>query len=306
MHNMDRTPLEYDAYAPEFEGAAGYGLQEAEGSLDEVQEMELAGELLEVADEAELDHFLGKLVRSAAPLLRGGPGKALQGLLKNAARQFLPVLGGAAGNLVLPGVGGLVGSQLASQAGGLFGLELEGLSPEDQEFEAARHFVRFAADAARTAADGDGEAEAEYEGEGETEFGAEFEADPEYAYAGESEGDFEGDFETDMMSGEFEAADFEAADFEGADLEASDFEEGFGQPGELEGGGEGVDEIDAGAARAALLSAAQRYAPGLVPLASAPGAPSYGAPSYGGPAYGRRRTSGRWIRRGRTIILLGI
>ena len=36
----------------------------------------------------------------------------------------------------------------------MLGLELEGLSAEDQAFEVARHFVRFASEAARRAAPG--------------------------------------------------------------------------------------------------------------------------------------------------------
>ena len=60
--------------------------------------------------------------------------------------------GSALGNMILPGVGGMIGGKLASAAGGLFGLELEGLSPQDQEFEVARSFVRFAGAAAKQAA----------------------------------------------------------------------------------------------------------------------------------------------------------
>jgi hypothetical protein len=60
--------------------------------------------------------------------------------------------GAALGNLVLPGIGGAVGGQLASAAGRMFGLELEGLSPEDREYEVARRFVQFASDAVRQAA----------------------------------------------------------------------------------------------------------------------------------------------------------
>src|SRR5262249_22924854 len=43
------------------------------------------------------------------------------------------------------------GAQVAQQAGKYFGLELEGLSPEDQEFEAAKAFVRFAGEAVKRA-----------------------------------------------------------------------------------------------------------------------------------------------------------
>ncbi len=119
-----------------------------EAVFDEVQEMELAAELLEVSNEAELEQFLGKLVRGAAKavgkIARGPVGQALGGVLKKVAKTALPMAGAALGNLVLPGVGGAIGGKLASAAGNMFGLELEGLSPQDREFEVARRFVRFA------------------------------------------------------------------------------------------------------------------------------------------------------------------
>ena len=48
--------------------------------------------------------------------------------------------------------GAQMGSQAASSMGQIFGLELEGLSLEDQEFEAAKSFVQFAGEAAKNAA----------------------------------------------------------------------------------------------------------------------------------------------------------
>src|SRR4029077_13938322 len=60
-------------------------------------------------------------------------------------------VGRAVGDWVRPG-GGAAGARLAQQAGSLLGLELEGLSPQDQEFEAARQFVRFASAATKHAA----------------------------------------------------------------------------------------------------------------------------------------------------------
>ena len=129
---------------------------ESEGSFDETEEMELAAELLGVRDEGELDQFLGKLLRQAGHAVGRGLnsrlGRTLGGFLKGAVKQALPTVGGLAGNFLVPGIGGAIGSNLASHAGGLFGLELEGLSPEDQEFEVARRLVRFAGNAARNAA----------------------------------------------------------------------------------------------------------------------------------------------------------
>jgi hypothetical protein len=76
----------------------------------------------------------------------------LGGILKGAARKALPVVGGAIGSAIGGSAGGSIGSQIATGAGRLFGLELEGLSPEDQEFEVARQYVRFAGAAAKKAA----------------------------------------------------------------------------------------------------------------------------------------------------------
>ncbi len=170
MHDLDRTRLEAEQ---DFFGEANvrqeadyeqystgeYEEYEAERSLDEVGEMELAAELLEVTNEAELEQFLGNLFSKVASatgrLLGSDTGSALGGLLKNAAgyvSRALPSVGRAVGQWVAPGIGGDIGAQLASQAGPLFGLELEGLSGEDREFEAARQFVRFAADATKEAA----------------------------------------------------------------------------------------------------------------------------------------------------------
>jgi hypothetical protein len=77
---------------------------------------------------------------------------AIGGVLKGATKVALPLAGGALGAMVGGPLGAPIGSKLASVAGSAFGLELEGLSPEDREFEAARQFVRFAGEAAQNAA----------------------------------------------------------------------------------------------------------------------------------------------------------
>ncbi|MDT8306121.1 MAG: hypothetical protein RRC07_09310 [Anaerolineae bacterium] len=129
---------------------------EVQGPLDEADEMELAAELLEITDEDELDQFLGKVFRRVAKKVRRVVPKSVRRTLgrglRRIARRALPMAGAALGNLVAPGIGGMAGGAIASQAGRLFGLELEGLSPEDQEFEVARSFVRMASEAARQAA----------------------------------------------------------------------------------------------------------------------------------------------------------
>ena len=129
----------------EWEGESGLGI------LAETEEMELASELLEITSEAELDLFLGKLIRrvgrSAGKFFRSPAFKAIGGVLKGAAKTLLPVAGTALGTFFGGPLGATIGGRLASMAGSALGLELEGLSQEDREFEAARQFVRFASEA---------------------------------------------------------------------------------------------------------------------------------------------------------------
>jgi len=176
MHDIDRTQLETgwetgaagefgyenfetypetygETYEGEFESL--YGEFEEESPIGEADEMELAAELQEISNEQELDQFIGKIFKSVkravGKALPPGVGTALGGMLKGAAKNLLPMAGAALGNMVVPGLGGMVGGQLASVAGRAFGLELEGLSPEDQEFELNRAFVKTAAEAAKQA-----------------------------------------------------------------------------------------------------------------------------------------------------------
>ncbi|HXH01989.1 MAG TPA: hypothetical protein VNN09_01590 [Candidatus Competibacteraceae bacterium] len=158
MHDIDRTLTEFEPEAEEYEADQFeyYGEPETDGVFDEAEEMELAAGLLEVTDEAELDQFLGDLIkkagRAAGQFVRSSTGQALGGILKGAASKALPIVGGALGTAIGGPAGAAIGGKLASTAGRLFGLELEGLSPEDQEFEVARRFVRFAGEAVKNAA----------------------------------------------------------------------------------------------------------------------------------------------------------
>jgi uncharacterized protein (DUF697 family) len=218
MHDIDRTQLEtweaeYEGDSYEYEGES-----ESEGPFNEVEEMELASELLEIGSEAELDQFLGNLFKKASravgSIIKSPVGRSLGGMLKGVAKQVLPLAGGALGSFIpIPGVGTAVGTSLGSAAANLFEMELEGLSQEDQEFEVARQFVKFAGEAAKQAA------------------------------------------QTPPSVPPQEAA------------------------------------------RSAVTTAAQKYAPGL--LRSTPVAAS------AAPGVAARKRSGRWIRQGRTIILLG-
>nr|GFC34859.1 hypothetical protein [Tanacetum cinerariifolium] len=95
-----------------------------------------------------LRRFLGSLVKKVGGAVSGfaksSIGKTIGGALKAVAKKALPMVSGALGTFVGGPLGTALGSKLGSMAGNLFELELEGLSPEDQEFETARAFVRFA------------------------------------------------------------------------------------------------------------------------------------------------------------------
>lgn len=143
--------------AGEFEweqGGSGTG-----NPFDEATELELAAELLEIQSEAELEQFLGKIgdfaKRAAGAVKRGldsSVGRQVTGALKDVARKALPIAGGAIGGALGGSTGRTIGSKLGGFASGLFEMELEGLSPEDQEFEIARRFVRMAGTATQAAA----------------------------------------------------------------------------------------------------------------------------------------------------------
>lgn len=162
MHDIDRTQLEYSPELENYEYEQ-YEFGESEGEwntesgvFNEMQVMELASELLEVSNEEELNMFLGNLIKkagqAAGQFIKSPVGQQLGGILKGAAKKALPMVGSAIGGYFGGSGGAKIGSQVASTAGRIFGLELEGLSHEDQEFEAAKSFVQFAGEAAKNAA----------------------------------------------------------------------------------------------------------------------------------------------------------
>jgi hypothetical protein len=113
---------------------------------------ELAAELLDVVSQRELQEFVGRLVaetaRDTGRHLDAGARRALVAELSRTAERTLPTLQVALGPR--PGLHAPVAVQAAAR---LFGAELEGMSPEDRDFEIARQFVRFSQErAAATAA----------------------------------------------------------------------------------------------------------------------------------------------------------
>jgi hypothetical protein len=146
---------EYEAsYDGEYDGQ-----QEDTESADDARTMELAAELLEARDDQELEEFFGKLLkraaRAAGQFAKSSLGSsvlpALMPVLKRVAKTALPALATGVGNFLMPGVGGAIGERVASTAGQMLGLELEGMSPQDQEFEVAKRVVQLSDTAAREA-----------------------------------------------------------------------------------------------------------------------------------------------------------
>jgi hypothetical protein len=153
MRNPNYNPSSHEF---EFENSneAYQGESNNENALNEINEMELASELLSVKNDNELDMFLGNLFKkvtgAVSNFAKSGAGSALAGMLKRVAGKAMPALGGILGTAIpIPGVGTMLGSSLGNAARNLFGLELEGLSGEDREFETARAFIRLAGDAAK-------------------------------------------------------------------------------------------------------------------------------------------------------------
>lgn len=116
---------------------------EPKASLLEADHTEAAVELLETAWRPNLPALLARLISRAAHAAGGTIDRAqeieLIKLMQRAARVALPTAQPAA-------------HDAATQAGRFFGIELEGLSPEDQEFESARRFIQLVEAAAAHAA----------------------------------------------------------------------------------------------------------------------------------------------------------
>src|SRR5262245_3766691 len=102
MHDIDRTQMEFSPELSGFETEQFEFLGEqewggeifGEAVLTEADEVELATELLEVSDEAELDQFLGNLIKRAGgavgKFVSSPVGQAIGGVLKAAAKKALP------------------------------------------------------------------------------------------------------------------------------------------------------------------------------------------------------------------------
>ncbi|HEY4170952.1 MAG TPA: hypothetical protein VGM96_29435 [Reyranella sp.] len=157
---MHRRLLDYSPEAETYEAisATGVGRANPEAVFNEADEMELAVGLLGITNHADLERFLGGVVEQASRTVgkavpSAGKG-ALTGILTAAAKKALPVVDSALEGQPGLAAGTATTTRVIKAAAKYLGLELEGLSPEDQEFEAARQFIRFAADATRNAVGG--------------------------------------------------------------------------------------------------------------------------------------------------------
>jgi hypothetical protein len=123
--------------------------QRPAGPLSEPREIALAGELLEVADRSALAEVIARVVQagagSSSRFVASPVGRALRAQLQEAAPTVAPFVGHRIGAPV---------RAVAGRGARALGISLEGLSPEDAEFELARYFVRFAGAAARRASSG--------------------------------------------------------------------------------------------------------------------------------------------------------
>ena len=122
MHDIDRTMREYSQEFPSFEGEQ-FEFGESEwssegGTLNEGEVMELAGELLEVSNEAELDRFLNlvsRVTRAAGSFVRSPIGQAVGGV-QSVAKKALPMAGAAIGGHIGGPLGAQIGTGLANAA----------------------------------------------------------------------------------------------------------------------------------------------------------------------------------------------
>jgi hypothetical protein len=151
MHDVDRTQLEYASelseygeipdlaseqyeYSGELGSVLGslFGEAQAEGAfeggsqeygelpLPETMEDELASELLEVSNDQELDHFLGSLFHKVA----GTIGKVIKSPVGQALGGILKTVAKKA----LPIAGGALGTFVGGPAGGLLGSKLASMA----------------------------------------------------------------------------------------------------------------------------------------------------------------------------------
>lgn len=168
MHDLDRANLAaygrstqmnesetMDEYELAFEPQSR-PFSSMSGALSEAQELELASELMNISNEMEFENWfkgITSFIKKAGKSISKFANSATGQQLRNFIRPLVPLAGAAIGTAVGGPIGTVVGGSAAAMGSKMLGLELEGLSPEDQEFEIAKQMVRFISDAAQKAAD---------------------------------------------------------------------------------------------------------------------------------------------------------
>lgn len=140
MHDIDRTSFEISD--EELPGGT-FDRPFSEAELDE-----MATDLLQIRDEAELDQFLPAILGAATkvlPFLVKSPvGKALTGILKDAVISGVPALGGLfRSRSRAPQIGSDVGAAVRSE------LDWEGVPADSHDIEAAKKIIAIGGSAAR-------------------------------------------------------------------------------------------------------------------------------------------------------------
>jgi hypothetical protein len=154
---MSRALLDFN---PEAHGVIGEQLlfgkptpsAERVRAIDELEELDLASRFLETQGHDAVARLVDSLVRRAEHVSRRPlPPKTAAALTSQLVRaaQIIRTALPRTGRLVITAIRG-------PSVDSIFGTELEGLSAEDQEFEAARRFVRFATAAVTNATLSDG------------------------------------------------------------------------------------------------------------------------------------------------------
>lgn len=151
MHDLDRITWELDELAPE-------AALPASATDREMAVLDDTTRLLELSTHHELEALLDRVVRLAArrsggdlpPPVRATVAGLTKAGLRGLGRTVLPVAGRSYRAWTRPG-GGEQGATAAARVGARLGLPVESLSTEDQEYEIALAYVRFAHQAAHRA-----------------------------------------------------------------------------------------------------------------------------------------------------------
>lgn len=151
MHDLDRITFELDELDLEIPHRA----RDGDGEMAVLADTTV---LLELSSEEELETLLDRVVQAAArraapglqPRVRATVAALVKDGLRGLGRTVLPVAGRSYGAWVRPG-GGERGVSAAARVGAHLGLPVEALSTEDQEYEIALAYVRFAHQAAQRA-----------------------------------------------------------------------------------------------------------------------------------------------------------